>query len=70
MNDLLSKVRKGNDAFTKSRLDVQFLKNITLEHYHYRGYWSTDERRGSWSKLLMVFTFNFPFICDLGRTWK
>ena len=31
------------------------------------GHWSTDLRRLAWSKSLMVFTFNFPFICYLGR---
>ena len=30
------------------------------------GHWSTDERRGA----LIVFTFNFPFICYLGRISK
>ena len=34
------------------------------------GHWSTDEKRGAWSKLLMVFTVNFPFICYVGRICK
>ena len=34
------------------------------------GDWSNDERREAWSKLLMVFTFEFRFICYLGKNCK
>ena len=50
---------KGKWYVTKSRLVVECV-------FH----WPTDERRGAWSKLLIDFTFNFPFICYLGRICK
>ena len=53
-------------CITKSRLDVQFVKTISLGN----GHWPTDEKRGVWSKLTMVFTFNVPFICYLSRICK
>ena len=42
---------------TKSRLDIQFVKKIALEMV------TGQQLNEVWSKLLMVFTFNFLFIC-------
>ena len=33
----------------------------------WNGHWSPGERKEAWSKLLMIFICNFPFICYLGR---
>ena len=44
--------------------------NSLLEKSPWKCYWSTDERRVAWSKLLMVFVLHFPFICYLGKIYK
>ena len=45
---------------TKSRLDVQFVTKIPLEMFN-------RLKKGVWSKLIIVFILNFPFICYLSR---
>ena len=42
---------------TKSILDIQFVKKITWEMV------TGQQMNEVWSKLLMVFTFSFLFIC-------
>ena len=51
---------------TKSRLNVQFVKEISPGNSH----WSTNERKRVWSKLIMVFTLNFLSICCLSMICK
>ena len=57
---------KGNDMLLKvDKMYILFRKS-----WNGNGHSSTDERRGVWSKLLMLFTFNILFICYLGRICK
>ena len=46
---------------TKSRLDIQFVKKMSLEKF------KKCKKRGM-IKMIMVFTLNVPFICYLSRT--
>ena len=56
---------KGNDMSLKVD-DIYSL----LRKSHWNNHWSTNGRRRTSSKLLMVFTFNFSFICYLDRIYR
>ena len=48
-------------------LKVDWMYSLLRKSPFGNGLWSANETRGVRSKLMMVFTLNFPFVCYLRR---